>query len=239
MNFLTIVLAFSLLWGGNASVKPEKIKAVSKHKINIPEPSDIVYDRSRSLFYVVSDKGYLYTLSEDYKQAKRVAEEGIDLEGVCLFNNNLLVLDETTRRVFEFEKENFTLKRTRTYPYNGARNKGYESIACNPENNSLILITEKDPLILLELDNNWNIVNERRLPRPMKEIAAAMFHNNQWWLLSDEDSCIYILEKENFTLTRILTFDIHNPEGIAIGPKGNLLILSDDLQTIYDFGGIQ
>jgi uncharacterized protein YjiK len=120
-------------------------------------------------------------------------------------------------------------------PFGGGRNRGYEALTFNKDKNTFILVVEKDPITLLELDVHFSIINEINLSKIARDIAAATFHNGFLWLLSDEDRVVLKLNATTYQVSEKWKLPVINPEGLTFDKDGNLVITCDDMQRIYYF----
>ncbi len=211
-----------------------KIKPSLIFSIEVQEPSDLVFSQSTNTFFVASDNGYLAEINKEGKLLNKSTEFGIDFEGICMHHNHLIAVDETPRMFFRVEK-NFSILHQKRINYFGGRNKGFESMAFNPNKQNFITATEKDPSILFELDSLFNILGETKLPFEVGDISALCYHDNFLWVLSDEDRTLYQCNMTNLSLIRSFLLPIINPEGMAFDENGDLYVCSDDMEKMYVF----
>lgn len=230
--FLLTCLVLSL--GGQAQktlrIKPFKLIATA-----IPEPSDICFDTRSNHFFIVSDNGILFETDNDGKILRRKAESNCDYEAVCLGENVVYAVDETHRNIHVYDSEKLECSKIINVPYQGGRNSGYEAIAYNPIKQTLLLITEKNPVTLFELDSHYAITNQKDLSGLARDISAATFHSGFLWLLSDEDRTVFKLDPQTYQRMGQWELPLINPEGLAFDADGNLIISCDDMQRIYYF----
>jgi uncharacterized protein YjiK len=118
-------------------------------------------------------------------------------------------------------------------PYSGGRNKGFESLAFNEHKSCFVLITEKDPCIIIELDKDFRPTNEIRWTLA-RDISSATYYDNHIWLLSDEDMTVFKCNPKNYEVHSKWKINVHNPEGIVFH-KEKMLIVADDLERLYYF----
>jgi uncharacterized protein YjiK len=158
---------------------------------------------------------------------------GIDLEAICIANNVLYVVDETARKVLEINPENWQIIKTHHVAYSGGRNKGFESVGYNSSKACFVLITEKDPIKIIELDYNFSRINEIQWGHT-RDISSLTFHTEFAYLLSDEDMTVFRCDPKSYEVVDQWKINVHNPEGLLF-LKEELLILSDDLERLYRF----
>jgi uncharacterized protein YjiK len=232
-NYILISLLFI-----SFSISAQKIKVLKPVKsiaVAIPEPSDICYSSKTDTFYIVSDTGKLFETTIDGKIIRKVKQKDTDFEAVYADEKNVYAVDETNRNIYEYDSNTLNLNRIINVPYNGGRNKGYESFTFNTDKNKFILITEKDPIILFELDTDFKITKQIPLNGIAKDISSANYYNNFLWLLSDESMMLMKLNPNTYEVIEKWSLPVINPEGFAFDKKGNLLVTCDDMQRIYYF----
>ena len=144
------------------------------------------------------------------------------------------MVEERTRNLVLFDQASLKPVRTLNYPYSGGRNKGYEAFAFNPETEKFILITEREPVIVFELDLNLKIFNSFEF-QYRGDISSASWHEGKLWLLSDENMELLRINPADFAIEHIFELPVINPEGFQIMPDGKLIVLSDDMQRAYYF----
>lgn len=218
-----------------SSVAQDKlIYPVAKKKVAVPEPSDFEFIASTGHYYVVSDHGLLFEIDGNGKKIKQATEIGFDFEGVCTFNNQIIAADESFRKVMIYDFD-FNLKETHTLSIPGGRNQGVEGICRNETRNCFIVAIEKNPCQIVELNDQWNLTKEIKLPKEINELSAVCFHKGFLYLLSDDDHKVYKLNPENYSLMQTWNIAVINPEGITFNSNDQLEILSDDRAMIFTF----
>lgn len=232
--YITLLLLFSV--GGFAQKqKPTKIKPERKIYIDIPEPSDVcIHPNGKSLF-IVSDNGYLYETDLEGTIIRKADYKGLDCEGVYVDEQNVYVVEEFSRKIRVFDYETLTNHKTVYLEYNGGRNSGYEAFTFNKAKDKFVLLTEKNPIYLFELDQNLQKVNEIDLSKISRDISAASYYNDHLWLLGDEEMTVYKLNPKTYEVLNSWKIPVVNPEGLTFDQNGNMLILSDDMQLLYYF----
>ena len=140
--------------------KATKIKPTKFISTAIPEPSDICYSAHSDTFFVVSDDGILYETDQEGKIIRSVVENDADFEAVFADETNVYAVNERHRKVEVFNSISLKKSKTITVPFGGGRNRGYEALTFNKSKNSFILIVEKDPITLFELDVNFVVTNQ-------------------------------------------------------------------------------
>jgi uncharacterized protein YjiK len=231
--FWTALLVFI---GGNVKLPaPEKIKPTASFHIAIPEPSDIAIRPDGKSFFVVSDDGYLFEMNLDKQVIRKADFEGFDCEAVYVDSKFVYVIEEFSRKIRIFDISTLQLQRTIYLPYGGGRNKGYEAFTFNQAKQRFVLITEKDPIYLLELDADFNIVNEYQMDFLAADISSATWFDDHLWLLSDEDMMVLRLDPVTYEVLNRWKIPVINPEGIVFPDANTMWILSDDMEKIFVF----
>ena len=220
------------------TVQCQKIKKLKPERfvtLAIPEPSDLCFSFDKKSIFMVSDEGFLFETDKNGTIIRKANFEGVDCEAVFADEKYVYVVEETTREIKVFNLKDLTLEKTISLPYSGGRNKGYEAFTFNKSKNKYIVLTEKDPVFLFELDLEFKVFNKIKLEKIARDISAATYHNNFLWLLSDEDNTVFKLNPNNYEVLKKWKIKVLNPEGISFDENGNMLILSDDLKRLYFF----
>lgn len=236
--YLTVGFGLLFLSANKSSEKTspviQKIKFDHSYNCEVAEPSDIVFDPTSKSFYVVSDNGYIAEITTEGKLVRQTEEIGIDFEGITLIDKGLVTVDETPRN-FQLRDKNWNLLQSKRITYLGGRNKGFESVTWNQASKTFFTATEKDPIHLFELDENFNVLNERRLPFKVRDVSALTIQNGFLWVLSDEDRTIFKCNLATLNPVKQFLLPIINPEGLTFDDKGNLIVCSDDRERLYHF----
>ena len=212
------------------SLTPEKFIS-----LEIPEPSDVCFRPDGKSMFIVSDNGSLFETDTEGKIIRKADYTGLDDEAVYVDEKYVYAVEEVTRKIKIFDINTLKLERTVNLPYSGGRNKGYEAFTFNKAKNKFVILTEKDPVYLFELDNDLKVVNEINMSNMARDISAATYYGNFLWLLSDEDMTVFKLDPNSYEVLGKWSVPIINPEGIAFDKSGNMLIQSDDMKRLYFF----
>jgi uncharacterized protein YjiK len=207
-------------------------KFTSWTKLRIAEPSGICVTADQH-YFIASDDGILYEIDKDGK-VLRSRMLGMDLEDICAIGTDLYIMDESLRRVYVLDENTWKQKAMHHINYNGPRNKGFESITYIPEKKHFIVITEKNPILLMETDENFNVINEVQIDH-INDMSSATYYNHKLWLLSDEDHTVFKVNPDDFTIENKFNVPIFNPEGICFNDDGTMRVVSDNMQRLYIF----
>ena len=215
---------------------PEKpLKPLRTVALPISEPSDIALNATQTGYFVVGDGGTLHEIDLEGKLLRTANYKGQDFEGVLQApDGHVMAVEERSRQVLQFRAADFELVNTYKLPYSGAINKGYESLVWNDARKRFALYTEKDPALLLEFTADWQPAGRQKL-EGITEVSAMTMHNNNLYVLSDEEHTVYVLDAATFARKASFSVQVWNPEGIAFAPDGHLVIVSDDLERMYWF----
>ncbi|UII27363.1 SdiA-regulated domain-containing protein [Fulvivirga maritima] len=213
-----------------------KLKPTEKVTVDIPEPSDVALAHDGKSLFIVSDNGYLFETDLKGKIIRKAeGYKGLDDEGVYADANFVYAVEEFSRTIKLFDLETLTQQRTYEVSYHGGRNKSYEAFTFNKIKNRFLLITEKSPAYLFELNESFEKVNTIDISHIARDISAATFYNGYVWLLSDEDRSIFKLDANTYKVLSQWEIPVLNPEGLAFDADGNIIVVSDAMQKIYYF----
>ncbi len=227
-------LLLLLLPATAAAQRPERLQPAGWVTVRVPEPSDLAAIPGTDRFYCVSDNGHVMEIGPDGGVLREARNIAYDLEGALLKDDTLLVVDERSRCIIWITPADLQPVRRLTIPYLGGRNRGYEAIAWNPLKQRYLLITERDPVRIIELDAAMRVVNEVPLHGLARDISSATWHEGHLWLLSDMDMLVLKCDPADYSVKARWEVPVINPEGIAFS-NDRLMILSDDRQRLYSF----
>lgn len=201
----------------------------------ILEPSDLCLHPDGESLLIVSDKGFLYHTDPDGAVIERAPFRGGDFEGVYAYAGKIYVADESNRLVHLFDPQGLALLRTYVVPYQGKRNSGYESITYNRARGVFILITEKNPVIIFELDHDFCVIGSISFA-VTSDISAATWHNEHLWLVSDEERAVLKLDPDTYHVVgRWGLQSVLKPEGIVFLDDDTMLVVCDKEHKLYYF----
>lgn len=215
--------------------KAVKLKPIEKISLSIPEPSDIALAPDGKVAYVVSDNGLLYETDLAGKVLRESSLKGYDFEGVWVDDKMVYVVDERTRKVYQVDRVTLETVGSVEVPYMAGRNKGYEGICYNPVIGKFLLVTEKDPTQIFEVDLHIGRVRKETEIKKIGDISSISFYNDKVYILSDEDHELWELDAKTYKVERKFNLPIINPEGLMFGLDGKLYVVSDDMATLFIF----
>lgn len=215
--------------------KVEKLKPLNQYHLSIPEPSDVCLSADGKSLWIVSDNGLVFKTDLKGQVVSKLPFTAFDLEAVYADGAYVYAVDERTRKVHKLSPLTGNQIRMAEVPYMASRNKGFESLTYNQTKRCFVLITEKDPTLIMEADTSFRVFNEVDYKGP-SDISSCCWHNGKFYILSDEAHQIWECDPVNYQPERKWDIPVINPEGLAFDQDGNLLIVSDDRGILYNFG---
>jgi len=235
---LTVISTFVLIYCKEKSQLPkDPLSYIGAYTISVPEPSgmDLTYEEDG--FWTVSDEtSSIYKLDSEGNVVRTLKIEGADFEGITVIDESkLAIVLERKREVVILDTSGNELTRTKL-PFKGKENSGLEGITYNPNNGHFYILNEKEPSLLIELDEELEVVKVDTLIFA-KDVSGIYVdvENNALWILSDEDQMIIKTDLQGNVIDKI-NISVVQPEGITIDKKGKrLYIVSDKRETLYVF----
>ena len=177
---------------------------------------------------ISNDDGSVVSLDLNTKKVVPLGIYGEDFEGVAVEKNIFYLVEERSRKLLTYSIDSLKLIKTLTINYNGRLNRGFEGVTFDQDN--IFVITEKNPCMIFVIDKkNHTVSNEIILE--INEASDISFYKNHFWILSEQDHCIYVYTKD-FKLFRKYNLNLIGAEGICFH-KNQMLISSDKLSKIY------
>jgi len=235
MNILFLLVPALLACTKTAEpAKAGPLKPAKSVFIQVDEPSDISLNLSRTGYFVVGDGGTLHEVDLEGKLVRTAAYTGQDFEGVLtLSNEHILVVEERTRKVLDFDAH-FQKTAEHTTKLGGAANSGFESIVWNDGRQKWGLFSEKNPAQYVEYNTHWEETGRQTIAG-ISEVSSMTYHNNHLYVLGDENHTLYLLDPTTLAVKGKWELDVYNPEGIAFSPNDQLVVVSDDLGKMFWF----
>lgn len=227
-------LLIACLFCGNMIAQTAiKLPVLELYSLSISEPSDIAVSKDGKSLFIVSDDGALYETDLEGNSIRSITIGIIDAEAVYADGEYVYVVEERTRLIKQYSIKEFNLIRTIEIPYQGGRNKSFESLTKSSVNEWL-LFTERDPVWMFQLNSSFEIINRIKWELP-GDVSAATWHKEKLWLLSDELAEVWLTDVKSHSIIKRFKLPVLNPEGIAFLPNGKMLIVSDDGHKLYVF----
>jgi uncharacterized protein YjiK len=238
---LLAILILTLISGCKTDKSDNTVKNLqfsSAEEIPVPEPSglDLTYDETG--FWIVSDENSTVYLIDSWgKEVKKFKVDGYDLEGITVIDEaSLAVVLERSREVVILDTAGTELRKVKL-ELAGELNSGLEGITYNPEQKMFYLLNEKDPILLLTLDENLNELSRDTLSFS-KDASGIYFDSadNKLWILSDESQMIVKTDLSGNEVFQKYKITIKQSEGLTLNKDGTrLYIVSDVNNSLYVF----
>jgi uncharacterized protein YjiK len=238
--YLFILLAlfsFSLCTEVKREKSPEVLTYNLSESIPVPEPSGLDLSFNEKGFWVVSDQNSkVYLIDSWGNEIKSFEVNGEDLEGITVVNDSTLaIVLERTREVVILDSSGNELKRA-TLNLKGELNSGLEGITYNPEKKTFYILNEKNPRLLITLDENLNEL-KRDTIKFAKDFSGIFFddNDNSLWILSDESQRIFKTDLSGIPIEEF-KIKVAQPEGITLNKASTkLFLVSDVTSNLYVF----
>ncbi len=218
----------------------DKVKKLSfsvAEKIPVPEPSGLALTSDETGFWVVSDENStIYLIDSWGREVKSFNVNGGDLEGITTINDSTLaVVLERTREIVILDTSGLELKRVKL-ELKGKLNSGLEGITYDPNEKKFYLLNEKDPILLITLDEN--LIELKRDTLKFSKDVSGIFYDTLdkiLWILSDESQRIFKTDLSGKPIEEF-KIKITQPEGITLNEaRTKLYIVSDKTGNLYVF----
>ena len=168
-------------------------------------------------------------------EVKEYIYDGNDVEGIsAISNNKVLLVEERTKEVVEYDLSSKISKKNKIIYSNNDSNSGLEGIAINLIDNTIFIINEKNPGVLMRLRSDFSIIESYELD--FASDYSGIFHDrelNILWILSDESKTINKCSLQG-VLIKSYKIDVIKAEGIAV-TNNTIYIVSDSNSTLYEF----
>lgn len=239
ISILLLFIAFSGCIKEKKENSADKIILLNRYDIPVQEPSGLTLNYSQNGFWTVSDEdSSLYELNNYGKIIKKIKVNGFDLEGVTVIDDSTLaIVLERTREVVIFDTNGTENKRVRLN-LEGELNSGLEGISYNASIKHFYVVNEKDPSLLIELDEN--LIEVRKDTIKFAADVSGIFYdeiNKLFWILSDEDQMVIKTDMKLNVLNKF-KISIIQPEGITINKKNDRIYIISDMEeklSVYKF----
>ena len=214
--------------------KAPYLKAYFHHELNIDEPSDICLSTvNPGRYYIVSNRGSIAETDSNGKVVRHTKWDGSDYEAICTKDNMIYAVDESMRRIDVMNESDFKLKKSVYLNYAGARNKGIEGLIYLPDQKKFIAVIEK-PAMIIEMNEQLQVTSQT-LMKQFFELSSITYHDHFLWLLGDENHEVMKVNPDDYSIVQRWNLPVVNPEGICFDANNNLLIVSDDMATLFKF----
>jgi len=217
-------------------VADNELELISSNKINVLEASGLTINAAGSTLYTVSDNtSNIYELATDGTVIKEYVYNGNDVEGISMVSNNkMLLVEERTKEIVEYDLSSKTYNKQTIIYSNNDSNSGLEGIAINLNDNTIFILNEKDPGLLMRLRSDFSIIETYNLN--FASDYSGIFHDkdlNILWILSDERKTVNKCSLKG-VLIKSYSINVNKAEGIAV-TNNTIYIVSDSNSTLYKF----
>ncbi len=234
---LFALFSFSFCKEVKREKSPEVLTYYLSEPIPIPEPSGLDLSFNEKGFWVVSDQNSkVYLIDSWGEEIKSFEVMGEDLEGITVVNDSMLaIVLERTGEIVILDTSGNEMNRA-TLNLEGELNSGLEGITYYPEKKIFYVLNEKNPGLLITLDEN--LIEQRRDTLNFAKDFSGIFFDdkdNTLWILSDENQEIYKTDLGGKVI-REFKIKVKQPEGIALNKdRTKLFLVSDVTGNLYVF----
>ena len=238
---LIVIVAVILLTGAGRlfwrDKDTKKIKKIGEYLLNIPEPSGLAIACDNKSLWTISDgNSTVYNITFSGKIINKFKVTGIDLEGISVIDENTIcVVQEGRRELLFVDYTGKELNRVKI-KFKGEKNSGFEGISYDSKNKNYFIVNEKKPAVLITLDQNFDIINTRKI-NAVKDLSDVFYDEKRelLWLASDESNMVLKCKRDG-TIIQKYKVSIKQIEGICIDKENKFLYLvSDPENKLYKF----
>jgi len=208
-------------------------------ELDVPEPSGLSFTSGKAALYTVSDEtGSFYKITFEGKLLSTVDCNGDDFEGITYngMDRSIWIVEERNREILKFDLQGNKLKTFELNIPEYSANNGPEGITVNEKNGHLFFINEKNPALLIELDEDLRTVSENNLT--FADDYSGIFYDadiDKLWIVSDESSTVTKCEL-NGKAIKGFHLSVNQAEGVVVDSKNKLLYaVSDPSEKLYVF----
>ena len=237
------LLGFCGLLLGSACTKRsddnlQLLSPIETYRLSVKEPSDLCFDPVSGILYTVSDNTCkVYKLSTKGKVFAELNYTGNDLEGVTLDEDqHVYVAEERLRNIVKLDMQGNEIERKKITVETNVENEGLEGISYNSLNRHFYIINERNPAVLIETDEYFNILNNYQLSFADDYSGICVDNKNQQlWIVSDMSATVNKCNLQG-QLIESYRIPVANAEGIALDVDNNkLYVVSDSEAVLYIF----
>lgn len=214
------------------------LKLISEKHINIDEPSGLTLDLDNKALWTVSDKtGRITKLNLNGNVLKTLNFHGSNLEGITInpADNSLWIVEEGLGEIIQIDSIGNELSR-HWIPSVRDGAGGLEGITYNITNKHFYALKEKDPGVLLELDDTLSTISYKRIFFA-DDFSGIDFdaNNSELWIVSHQSEKIFRCKLDGEVI-EYFAISLPQAEGIAYDADNKLIYIVDDAEEkLYTF----
>ncbi len=237
---LLVVTLFALITcSDNSGTNPPPeypfLKKVAEFTMAVREPSGLALSIDGTFLWTVSDqKNKIYKIDFEGEIIGEMAYRGNDLEGIIQStkDSTIWVAEEFLSQMVQLDTLGNKLDSVVVSGAGGSN--GLEGICINTSNNHFFLLKEQNPGVLIELSENFDLLQYKQISFAFDFSGITYDSNNQlFWILSDQSQEVYEYSLNGEVLNKY-PIDVRKAEGIAIDAPNNLIyIVSDSHEKLY------
>lgn len=204
------------------------------YNLNISAPSGLAFSPDLLSFWTVSDKpgGHIYHMALNGEILSTLTYSGSDLEGISYndADKSFWVVEESSGELVHLDSSSAEIDRV--YIAGSIDGSGgLEGVAFNKNNGHIFLLKEKDPGVLIELDQDLNVIQYNRIF--FADDYAGLWYEetlNQLWIVSDQDKIVFRCDTTGVVL-KSYSIQLDKMEGIAVDMENKHIYLVNDLNN--------
>ena len=216
---------------------PMTLPIINSYAIDVVEPSGLVFDVSQQVLYTVRDyNNDIYMMGKNGQVFQQYPFNGEDTEGITQDNSgNLILVEERQRQVVKY------ITSTNNKSYHNIEieendtNSGLEGICYDSKDDKFYLLNEKNPGLLIVLDNQFRKIEEYKLSFAT-DYSGMCYDSKQdiLWIVSDESKTLSKCDKKGIEIEQF-RLNIDKAEGIALNLAESLFyMVSDSRNVLYE-----
>jgi len=243
MNKLIIISSLVLLFGTacNKDVAVDdpdnpdetatyKLEEVASFPLNIAEPSGLCFFNDGTLLTVDDNSNHIFRIDKKGKVLREYPYDGDDLEGVTAdtVNQKIWVVNEGKRMLVTLDSSG-NFQSEKHIDIDGSdKNKGLEGLSYDPKTQTMYMVNEANPGLLVVLNMVSGKINTTKLT--FSEDNSGIYYDatdHSLWIISDKSQKIFHTTIEG-KLLYSLDLDYDKGEGIAVDiPNKRVYVVRD------------
>ncbi|KAA3611146.1 MAG: hypothetical protein D8M58_14320 [Calditrichaeota bacterium] len=239
-NLLIVLCSYIIIAcsdGANPTQEYPFLKKETEFKIDVPEPSGLALSQDKTFLWTVSDNtNRVYKIDFEGNILGELNYTGNDLEGIIQSpkDSTIWVAEEYLSQMVQLDVIGNVLNYVNINDAGGEN--GLEGICLDPTNNHFYLLKEKSPGRLIELDENFDLLQFEQINFANDFSGISYDSKNQvLWILSDQNEEVYEYSLSGSVLNTY-SISVNKAEGIAIDSENDLIyIVSDSAEKLYIF----